>query len=322
MFKFIIRRILISIPLLFGVTVLSFLLINLAPGGQMALPGSEMNPGFNPHVREMMNREFHFNEPLYKQYYFMMRDMFTGKLASFKDQQSALKKVIERVPATLALSAMAIFISFSAAIPLGIFAAQRKGQWQDTAVGILSFALVSLPTFWVAYMLILFVLRVVHMPVLGTETYGVEFSNTFTWLLDRTWHVFLPAVTLALAGIAWQSRYMRASMVETMNEEYIRTARAKGLPESRVAYKHALRNSLRPIVTFVGFLLPAFLSGSVIIEQIFAYPGMGRLTFQALLERDMPVIMVSLTIGSVLLIAGNILADILYAIVDPRVRLN
>ncbi len=322
MLKLIIRRLLITIPLLIGISIISFLVINMAPGGQVALPGSEMDPSLSPHVREQIAKQFHFDEPLIVQYWLMMKNMFTGELVSFKDNQSALLKVIHRVPATLALSAMAFLISFSASIPLGIYAAQRKGQWQDRAISVVSFGLISLPTFWFAYMLVLVIVRFFHIPVLGTETFGVEYDSGFKFFLDRTWHVFLPALTLALGGIAGQSRYMRASMVETMNEEYIRTARAKGLPESKVAYKHALRNSLRPIVTFLGYLLPAFLSGSVIIEQIFAYPGMGRLTYQALLERDMPVIMVSLMIGSSLLLVGNLIADILYAVVDPRVRPN
>lgn len=322
MLTLILRRLLISVPLMIGITILSFLIINMAPGGQTALPGSEMNPQLSPQVRQMIAKEFHFDKPLHVQYVLMMRDMFTGKLTSFKDGQSAMKKVLSYLPATLWLSVMASLLSFIASIPLGIYASQRKGRWQDRAVSILSFALISLPTFWVAYMLVLVMVRFLHIPVLGTRTFGVEFTSSFAAFADATWHVFLPAVTLALGGIAVESRYMRASMVEAMNEEYIRTARAKGLSETVVAYKHALRNSLRPIVTFIGYLLPSFLGGSVIIEQIFGYPGMGRLTYQALLERDMPIIMVSLTIGSALVLVGNLLADILYAVVDPRVRPN
>jgi peptide/nickel transport system permease protein len=322
MFKFIIRRLLISLPLLAGVTILSFFIINLAPGGQIALPGAEMNPSFNPHVREMMKRQFHFDKPLIVQYGLIMRDAFTGKLASFKDNRSATGKVLQRMPATLALSAMAMVITISCALPLGIYAARHHGRWRDRLISLISFALISLPTFWVAYMLVLACVRLWHIPVLGTETFGVEFPNPFSAMVDATWHVFLPAVVLALGGIAVDSRYMRASMVEAMNEDYIRTARAKGLSETQVAYRHALRNSLRPIVTFIGYLLPAFLGGSVIVEQIFGYPGMGRLMYEAMMERDMPVIMVELMIGSALVLLGNLLADVLYAVVDPRVRLD
>ncbi len=322
MLTFIIRRLLISIPLLLGITVITFFLINLAPGGQATLPGVEMNPGLSPIVQEMIAKQFHFDKPLHVQYLLTMRDMFTGRLVSFKDNQSAILKVLDRLPATLALGLMTFIISFSGSLPLGIYASQHRGRWQDRLVSVASFGLISLPAFWVAYMLILFLVRFWHVPVIGTHTFGVEFSSPFTALVDFTWHVFLPALTLSLSLVAIQSRYIRASMVEAMNEDYIRTARAKGLPESKVAYKHALRNSLRPIITYIGYLLPEFLGGAVIIEQIFGYPGMGRLTFQALLERDMPIIMVSLTISSILVVLGNLIADVLYAVVDPRVRLG
>jgi peptide/nickel transport system permease protein len=281
-----------------------------------------MNPSFTPQLQEQMRREFHFDQPLYTQYVLMMRDLLTGRLVSFKDSRSAVGKVLERAPATLALSGMAFLITFSCSLPLGIYSARHRGRWQDSAVSILSFAMISLPSFWVAYMLVLSFVRFLKLPTLGTHTFGVDFSSGLGAFLDMTWHVFLPAVTLALGGIANDSRYMRTSMVEALNEDYIRSARAKGLPEATVVYKHALRNSLRPIITFIGFQLPAFLGGAVIIEQIFGYPGMGQLMYQAMMERDMPVIMVEIVIGSTLVLAGNLLADVLYSVVDPRVRLR
>ena len=289
---------------------------------ELALPGKEMNPGLSPVVREQLKEKFHFDKPLHKQYWLMMRDMFSGRLTSFKDNRPAIDKVMERMPATLALTLMAFLISYSCSIPLGIYAARHKGGFRDRFVGIFSFALISLPTFWIAYMIVVLLVRVWSLPAMGTQTFGVVFPNALTSFMDMTWHVFLPAFTLALGAIAAQSRYMRASMVETMNEEYIRTARAKGLSEAKVAYKHALRNSLRPVVTFIGYLLPGLLGGSVIIEQIFGYPGMGRLMYEAMMERDMPVIMVEITIASALVLLGNLIADILYAVVDPRVRPN
>ena len=322
MLTFIARRLLISLVLLVGISLVSFLIVNLAPGGQMALPGGEMNPSFNPHIRQMLGRQFHFDRPLVVQYGLIMRDMATGKLVSFKDNRSAAVKVLERVPATLALSLMAFLITYSCALPLGIHAAQHRGTWRDRWISVLSFAMISLPSFWVAYMLVFVFVRFLTTPTLGTHTFGVQFGNPCLSFMDLTWHVLLPAFTLALGGIASDSRYMRASMVEALNEDYIRTARAKGLSETTVAYKHAMRNSLRPIVTFIGYLLPAFLGGSVIVEQIFGYPGMGRLMYDAVLERDLPVIMVELMFGSALVLAGNLLADILYAVVDPRVRPN
>ena len=319
---YILRRLSISVILMVGITIVSFFLINLAPGGQVSLPGSELNPSFNPHVREMMNRQFHFDRPLHVQYALMMKDMFTDQLTSFKDGKSALGKVVERIPATLALSLVAFIITFGCSLPLGMYAASHHGRWQDQFVSIVSFALISLPSFWTAYLLVFIFVRFLGIPTLGTHTFGVNFHSGFQSFIDLTWHVFLPAFTLALGGIASDSRYMRASMVEALNEDYIRTARAKGLAETQVIYKHALRNSLRPIITFIGYQLPAFLGGSVIIEQIFGYPGLGQLMYNAMMERDMPIIMVELTITSSLVLIGNLLADILYSVVDPRVCLK
>ena len=319
---FLIRRLLVSLVLLAGISILSFLIINLAPGGQAALPGSEMNKSFTPQLQEQMKRQFHYDKPLHVQYVLLMRDLITGELVSFKDKRPALGKVLERAPATLALSGMAFLITFSCSLPLGIYSARLRGRWQDKGVSIFSFALISLPGFWVAYMLVFCFVRFFKIPTLGTHTFGVEFSTALGSFADVTWHVFLPAFTLALGGIANDSRYMRTSMVEALNEDYIRSARAKGLPELTVVYKHALRNSLRPIITFIGFQLPAFLGGSVIIETIFGYPGMGQLMFNAMLERDVPILMVEIVIASTLVLVGNLLADILYSVVDPRVRLN
>jgi len=320
MTSFLLRRLAISVVVLVGITIISFFIINLAPGGQVALPGSELNPSFTPQLREQMRRQFHFDEPLYVQYVLMMRDMFTGRLTSFADGQSAVGKVLRRAPATMALSAMAFLITFSCSLPLGIHAAVRRGRWQDGAISIASFAMISLPSFWAAYMLVFAFVRLFRLPTLGTRTFGVVFASPLGAFVDMTWHVFLPALTLALAGIASDSRYMRASMAEALKDDFIRTARAKGLSEASVIYKHALRNSLRPIITFIGYQLPAFLGGAVIIEQVFGYPGMGQLMYTAMMQRDMPVIMVELVIGSTLVLLGNLLADVLYGVVDPRVR--
>lgn len=322
MTRYILRRLIISLILLVGISIVSFFLINLAPGGQVALPGGEMNPSFNAKVREMISKQFHFDKPIYMQYVLMMQDLFTGKLVSFKDGRSAVMKVAERIPATLSLSLVAFLITFTCSMPLGMFAARNRGNWRDRTVSIASFAMISLPSFWVAYMLVVLFVRYLNVPILGTHTYGVNYPTSFGWFIDSTWHVFLPAFALALGGIASDSRYLRASMVEALNEDYIRTARAKGLSETMVVYKHALRNSLRPIVTFIGYLLPSFLGGSVIVEQIFGYPGMGQLMYQAMLERDMPILMVEILISSTLVLVGNLVADLLYSVVDPRVRLE
>jgi peptide/nickel transport system permease protein len=318
MLTFIVRRLLISIPILFGITLVSFFIIHLAPGSPY--PGLELNPKVGPEVREMMRKAYHFDQPLYKRYYMTMSDMVTGKLRSFKDDEPVLTKIGKRLPATLSLNAVALLLTVAGAIPLGIYAARFRGTRRDQAVTIISFMGIALPGFWIAYMLLLFVVGTLHVPVLGLSTYGVLDPNEGVAAADRIWHLFLPALVLSLASIAAESRYMRGSMTDTLVQDYVRTARAKGLPDEQVVYKHALRNALLPMITILGLLLPGLLGGSVIIETIFAYPGIGRLGYDAVLSRDYPVIMTETTIVAVLVLVGNLLADVLYAVVDPRIR--
>jgi peptide/nickel transport system permease protein len=174
----------------------------------------------------------------------------------------------------------------------------------------------------VADLVLIGLVKFLHVPVLGTQSYGVDFPNVIALGLDRLWHVALPAVILSIGAVAAQSRYIRASMIESMREDYIRTARAKGLAEDVVFYKHALRNSVRPVITGIGGLLPALIGGSVIIETIFAYPGMGRLGYEAVLERDYPTLVALNFVISILVLLGNLISDVLYAVIDPRVRLE
>jgi len=184
------------------------------------------------------------------------------------------------------------------------------------------FVFIAVPTFWIANLAIIGLVQFAAVPVLGTQSYGIEFPGTLSMLLDRVWHIALPATILALGGIAVQSRYIRSSMLETLREGYVRTARAKGLDEDTIFYKHALRNSIRPLITGIGGLLPALIGGSVIVETIFAFPGMGRLGYEAVLERDYPTLVALNFIVAALVLAGNLISDLLYAVVDPRVRLE
>ncbi len=318
MLTFIIRRLLISIPILIGITLVSFFIIHLAPGSPY--PGLEMNPKVSPEVRELMKKAYHFDEPLPKRYYMIMRDMLTGELRSFKDDQPVLQKIGNRLPATLALNAVALIFTVAGAVPLGIYAARYRGTWRDQAVTVISFMGIALPGFWIAYMLLLVVVGQMHVPVLGMTTYGMLVPNSGVGLADRIWHLFLPSLILSLGGIAAESRYMRGSMTDTLIQDYVRTARAKGLPEEQVVYKHALRNALLPMITILGLMLPGLLGGAVIIETIFAYPGIGRMAYDSVLSRDYPTIMTLNTITAALVLTGNLIADVLYAVVDPRIR--
>ena len=251
-----------------------------------------------------------------------MRDLLTGELRSINDERPVLAKIAERLPATLALNLGALALSLSFGLLLGVYGARYAGRSPDVITSILAFVFIALPGFWVSYLLAIGLVNYGAVPILGTHTIGVTFSNGLEVFLDRWWHVMLPACILAIGGVAVQSRFIRASMIETLREYYIRTARAKGLDENAVFYRHALRNSIRPLITGIGMLLPALIGGAVIIENIFAYPGMGRFGYEAVLERDYPTLVALNFVTAALVLLGNLLADVLYAVVDPRVRLE
>lgn len=313
-----IRRIIQSIPVLFGITVITFLMVHIAPGSPI---GQALDPKVPQKVVEQWEKNFHLDKPYHVQYGMWMKDLFTGDLKSFKDGRPVLKKIFERLPATILLNIVSTIIIFSIAIPLGIFSATKQYSLADHTATFFAFVGISMPSFWLAYMLILLVVQVFGWPVLGARTFGlVELSMTAN-LFDRAWHLFFPSLILAVGGIASLSRYMRGSMLEVSRQDYITTARAKGLSEEDVKYRHALRNALLPIITIFGFLIPSLIGGSVIIESIFAWPGIGQLGYQSVLSRDYPTIMTLNSIAAVLVLLGNLIADLLYAWVDPRIQL-
>ena len=317
---FIIRRLLVSFVLLFFISLISFFIITLTPGSPY--PWGELNPKVSEDVKRIFREKFHLDKPLHEQYGFIMRDLFTGELRSIKDERPVLAKIAERLPATLALNLAALALSLSFGLLLGVYGARHAGRPPDVITSVLAFVFIALPGFWVSYLLAIGLVNYGAVPILGTHTIGVTFSNGLEVFLDRWWHVMLPASILAIGGVAVQSRFIRASMIETLREDYIRTARAKGLDENAVFYRHALRNSVRPLITGIGMLLPALIGGAVIIENIFAYPGMGRLGYEAVLERDYPTLVALNFVTAALVLLGNLLADVLYAVVDPRVRLE
>ncbi len=320
MLNFLLRRLAISVVLLFLISVISFFIITLTPGSPY--PWGELNPRITPQVKETFRKKFHLDEPLYRQYWFNMRDLFNGSLKSIKDDRPVLQRIGERIPATLSLNIFAIALSMTFGLLLGVYAARHAGRLPDVLTSILAFVFIALPGFWIADLIVIGLVKFTDVPILGTRTYGVDFPNVLSLWLDRFWHIALPAIVLSLASIAVTSRFLRASMVETLHEDYIRTARAKGLARQVVFYKHALRNSIRPLITSIGGLLPALLGGAVIIETIFAYPGIGRLAYEAMLERDYPTLVAVNFIAAALVLIGNLISDILYAVVDPRVRLE
>ena len=319
MLSFIGRSIVQKIITLFFVSIVSFLIIHLAPGKPSQV--DPMNPKFTPEVVERFRKEFHLDKPLHVQYLYFYQDLFTGKTVSWKDNQSVLKKIWERFLNSLPLFIVGTLLTWTLSFPVGIRSAIfRKGIFDRTAT-FLSYLLISIPGFFFAYVLIIFVVTRFHVPVIGMVTFGIGDASIPYILMDRIWHMLLPSVLVATGGIAVLSRYVRSQMLEVEGQDYIRTARAKGLPPEQVHYKHALRNALLPFVTMFGLILPGLIGGSVIIESIFSWPGMGRMAYEAILARDYPIILTVNFVSAVLVLAGTFISDLLYLIVDPRIRL-
>jgi peptide/nickel transport system permease protein len=236
-----------------------------------------------------------------------------------------MEKIWERLPVTLQLNIISIFLTYLFAIPLGIYSATHQYSAGDKVATVALFVMYSLPSFWVATILILFLGGGDYwhiFPISGISSLDAEQLGLGQWLVDRVWHLVLPVFCLTYGALAYVSRQMRAGMLEVIRQDYIRTARAKGLSERAVVFKHALRNSLIPIVTLLGFLLPAMLGGSIIIESIFTIPGTRQLGFEAILSRDYPVVMAISTIAAFLTLIGLLLSDICYAIVNPTISLE
>ena len=319
MLSFIGRSIIQKIVTLFFVSIVSFLIIHLAPGKPSQV--DPLNPKFTPEMVERFQQEFHLDKPLYIQYLLFYKDLFTGKTVSWKDNQSVLQKIWERFLNSLPLFIVGTILTWTLSFPVGIRSAIFRGGGYDQCATFLSYLLISIPGFFFAYILIIFVVTCFHVPVIGMETFGLGSAAWPRLFMDRVWHLLLPSVLGATGGIAVLSRYVRSQMLEVEGQDYVRTARAKGLPPEQVHYKHALRNALLPFVTMFGLILPGLIGGSVIIESIFSWPGMGRMAYEAILARDYPVILTVNFVSAVLVLAGTLISDLLYLLVDPRIRL-
>ncbi len=320
MWSFIIRNILQRLLLLVLVSILAHSVVHLAPGRPSEVDPS--NPRMKPEDIARIRAAFHLDEPLHLQYVYWVRDLMTGELKSFKDSQPVLPKIWQRFLNSLPLFICETLIIWSLSFPTGIYAAIRRGSIYDRTTTFLAYTLISIPGFFLSYLMILWVVNTLHVPVIGMKTFGMENAQPLFRWMDRLWHLVIPSLMAAVAGIAVLSRYVRSQMLEVIGQDYVRTARAKGLSEDTVIYRHALRNALLPFVTMFGFLLPGLIGGSVIFEQIFAWPGLGRLGYEAILARDFPVILTLNFIAGVLTLTGTLVSDILYAFVDPRIRLQ
>jgi len=304
---------------LFFISIISFGVVMLAPGDPSEV--DPMNPKFTKEDVVRLRKAFDLDKPLYTQYYLFYKKLFTNTLKSYKDNQPVLKKIYERFLNSLPLFIVGTLLTWSLAFPLGIHAAIHRQSFFDRSTTFFSYLFISLPSFFLAYIMIIFVVKVFNVPVIGLQTFGRESAGLWYLINDRIWHVVLPSVLSAIAGIAILSRYVRGQMLEVIEQDYVRTAQAKGLPKDIVYYKHALRNALLPFITMFGLIIPGLIGGSVIIESIFAWPGMGRLGYDAILARDYPVILGLNFVAACLVLLGTFVSDALYMVVDPRISI-
>ncbi|MFH0800222.1 MAG: ABC transporter permease [Pseudomonadota bacterium] len=328
MFSYIIKRMLLMIPTLLGIIVITFAVVHLAPGDPAALRAQSAGEMLSS---DMMTRQivdqtraiYGLDKPLHVQFGRWLKQVATLDFGtSYRDHRKVRSKIADALPITLTLNVLTILIIYIVSIPLGTITALKPRGLADRASAFVLFVLYSLPSFWVAMMLIVIFGGGDHLnwfPISGFVSDNASRLPWYGWMSNVAWHLVLPVACLTYGGFAFLSRFARAALLEVIRQDYIRTARAKGLSEWRVVVAHGLRNAMIPLLTLMGTLLPALLGGSVIIEQIFSIPGMGRLGFESVLARDYPVIMAIATISAFLTLASILITDILYVIVDPRI---
>jgi len=325
MVSYIIRRILAAIPLLLGILTLIFFVMHLAPGDPMA---RYFDPNVSPEVIEQMRQNLGLDQPIHIQYVQWMGSFLTGDFGYSLSQMRPISDILPGVIwNTLQLTILTLFLIFLIGMLIGIVQAVRQYSRLDNSLTFVALFFYSMPSFWFGLMLILvFSLMAsqwgwpVVLPASGITSVDYEFFSIWEKMIDRLRHLILPATALAIGAAASIARYMRSSMLEVIHMDYIRTARAKGLSEWTVIFRHGLRNAMIPIVTLFGLSLPYLLSGAVLIEIVFAWPGMGRLSVDAIFQRDYPLVMATSFIFAVMVVIGNLVADVLYAVVDPRIR--
>ncbi|MDO9531063.1 MAG: ABC transporter permease [Deltaproteobacteria bacterium] len=322
MWLYILKRLGLMIPMLLGITLISFSVIHLAPGTPTDMQ-TTLNPKASLEAQKRLRELYGLDKPLMVQYGdWLTRLVHLDFGRSFSpDRRPVWDKIKERIGITLSLNLMSLIIILGVSIPIGVIAAYRAHSWFDQATTLFVFFGFAMPTFWLALLLIMFFgVYLDWLPISGLTSLNYRQFSFWQKVQDLGAHVTLPVLVAAFGGLAGMSRYMRANMLEVIRQDYITTARAKGLPERVVIFKHALRNALLPVITILGLSVPGLIGGSVIFESIFAIPGMGQLFYGAVMARDYPLVMGELVIGAVLTLVGNMLADVGYALVDPRIR--
>jgi peptide/nickel transport system permease protein len=319
---YLIKRLGLMIPLFIGITIISFGVIHLAPGSPIDM-ATDLNPKATAEVKERMRALYGLDKPIYWQYWdWVSRMVVLDFGVSFsQDGRKVADKILERLPITIFLNVLSLAIILLVAIPIGVLSASKQGSFFDKVTTVIVFVGFAVPHFWLALLLmILFGIQLGWLPISGLKSLNYEFLPASAQVWDRISHFILPVFISASGGLAGLSRYMRANMLEVIRQDYITTARAKGLSQTTVIFKHALRNALLPVITILGLSIPGLIGGSVIFETIFAIPGMGQLFYASVMARDYPTIMGILVIGAVLTLVGNLIADLSYALADPRIR--
>lgn len=313
------KRLISIVPLLIGISLISFFVMHLAPGDPTALFA---DPSVDPGELLRIRQNWGLDRPVYIQYFYWVKNALRGDLGTaYIVNRPVLEVIAERIPATLLLMGTSLFFILLISIPLGVISAYKKGGIFDNLVSVLSFAGMSMPSFWLALMLMLvFSVQLGIFPAGGMSDPLLAHASVFEKSLDTARHMALPVLTMVIIGFAGLTRYVRSGTLEVLCQNYIKAARAKGLPEHAVLFKHALRNSLLPLITILGMAIPDLFAGAFIIETIFAWPGMGRLGVGAIFSRNYPLIMGVVLISSFLIIIGNLAADLLYSAADPRIR--
>jgi len=322
MWLYILKRLGLMLPMLLGITLISFTVIHLAPGTPTDMQ-TTLNTKASLEAQKRLRELYGLDKPLIVQYGdWLTRLAHLDFGRSFSpDRRPVWDKIKERIGITLSLNLMSLIIILGVSIPIGVIAAYRAHSWFDQATTLFVFFGFAMPTFWLALLLIMFFgVYLDWLPISGLTSLNFRQFSFWQKVQDLGAHVILPVLVAAFGGLAGMSRYMRGNMLEVIRQDYITTARAKGLPERVVIFKHALRNALLPVITILGLSVPGLIGGSVIFESIFAIPGMGQLFYGAVMARDYPLVMGELVIGAVLTLVGNMLADLGYALVDPRIR--
>jgi len=322
MARYVVRRLLLTLPLLVGISLISFLGIQLAPGGPISV-ATDLNPKATAEYKERLKAYYGLDQPLHVQYGRWLSRMARLDFGQsfMPDGRPVWDKIRERLPVTLGINVLSEVLIFLVAVPIGIWSAVRRGSWFDRISTVTVFVGFSVPSFWLALLLmILFGVHLGWLPISGLVSLEHDSLTFLGKALDRARHLVLPVFLSAFTGLAGMSRYMRSNMLEVIRQDYIATARAKGLAERTVVLRHAARNALLPFITILGLSLPGLIGGSVIFESIFAIPGLGQLFYQGVMSRDIPLIMGELVIGAFLTLLGNLLADVGYALADPRIQ--